>query len=169
VLRTIIIDTVGGNITPEIAWWRRVFISYRRQVSWQLALLVHRNLVEHGFDAFMDYKNLDSGVFDRKILKEIETRHNFIVVLEPRSLDGIGDPDDWLRREIAYALAQHKRIIPVTASEFKFRRKLYLPPDVARLPSYNAVAVEQPELFDAAMERLRTKFLKKPVIVGVAR
>jgi hypothetical protein len=45
---------------------------------------------------------------------------------------------------------------------FKFPRKLYLPPDVARLPSFNAVAVEQPELFDAAMERLRTKFLKMP-------
>jgi hypothetical protein len=151
------------------ASWNRVFISYRRQVSWQLALLVHRNLVDHGFDAFMDDKNLDSGVFDRKILKEIETRSNFIVVLEPGSLDGIGDPGDWLRREVAYALAQQrKRIVPVTASGFKFRRKLYLPPDVARLPSFNAVAIEQPELFDAAMERL-TKFLRAPRVLGVAR
>jgi TIR domain-containing protein len=149
-----------SRLQSALAWQKRVFISYRRQLSWQLAQLVHQNLVEHRFDAFMDYKNLDRGEFDRKILNEIKTRPHFIVVLEPGSLDGIGDRGDWLRREIAYALAEGRNFVPVTASGFKFSRKLSLPPDVARLPSFNAVAVEQPELFDAAMERLRTKFLK---------
>lgn len=164
-LRTTIIDAVGesGLAKRAEAWARTVFISYRRQLSWQLAQLIHHNLVEHGFDAFMDYKNLDSGEFDRKILDEIARRCHFIVLLEPGSLDRIGDRGDWLRREIAHALATSRpNIVPVTASGFKFRRKPHLPPDVARLPSFNAVAVQQPELFDAAMERLRTKFLKIP-------
>ena len=140
---------------------RSVFISYRRQLSWQLAKLVHANLVEHKFDAFMDFKNLDSGEFDQRILREIEARMHFIVLLEPGSLDRIGEDGDWLRREIAHALAYGRNVIPVTASSFEFRRDLVLPPDVARLPTFNAVVVAtQPEYFEAAMERLRTRFLK---------
>jgi len=142
---------------------RSVFISYRRQLSWQLAQLVHRNLIEHDFDAFMDIKNLDSGEFDRRILSEIEARMHFIVLLEPGSLDRIGEDGDWLRREIAHALAHDRNVVPVTARGFELRRDLMLPPDVARLPSLNGVAVaQQPEYFNAAMKRLRTKFLKIP-------
>jgi len=142
---------------------RSVFISYRRQLSWQLAQLVHHKLVEHNFDAFMDFKNLDSGVFDRRILSEIEAREHFIVLLEPGSLDRIGEDGDWLRREITHALAHGRNVVPVTASGFEFRRDLVLPPDVARLPSFNGVAVaRQPEYFNAAMKRLRTRFLKMP-------
>lgn len=138
-----------------------VFISYRRQVSWQLALLVRNDLIEHGFDTFMDVENLDSGEFARKILSQIEAREHFLVLLEPGSLDRIGEDDDWLRREIAYALEHVRNIVPVTANGFEFRRDLVLPPDVAKLPSFNAVAI-QSEYFEAGMERLRTRFLKMP-------
>lgn len=144
---------------------RRVFISYRRQLSWPLAQLVYHNLVEHDFDAFMDVKNLDSGEFDRRILSEIEARMHFIVLLEPGSLDRIGEGGDWLQREIAHALRHGRNVVPVTAREFEFRHDLVLPPDVARLPSLQGVTVAtQPEYFNAAMKLLRTKFLKpKPL------
>lgn len=62
---------------------RSVFISYRRELSESLALLVHKHLIEHRFDAFMDLENLDSGEFDGRILSQIEAREHFIVVLEP--------------------------------------------------------------------------------------
>jgi len=142
---------------------RRVFVSYRRQLSWQLAELVRKNLVEHDFDVFMDHKNLDSGEFDRRILSEIEARAHFIVLLEAGSLDRIDENGDWLRREIAHAIAHSRNVVPVFAEGFKFRRDLVLPPEVAKLPSFNGVAVAaQPEYFNAAMKRLRTRFLKKP-------
>jgi hypothetical protein len=141
---------------------RYVFISYRRQLSWQLARLVRTDLVEHDFDIFMDLTNLDSGVFEPTILRQIETREHFIVLLEPGSLDRIGEDGDWLRREIAHALAHDRNVVPVTASGFKFSRDLVLPPDVARLPSFNGVAVATPEYFNAAMKLLRTRFLKMP-------
>jgi hypothetical protein len=140
---------------------RSVFISYRRQLSESLALLIRKDLNEHRFDAFVDLENLDSGEFERKILSQIEAREHFIVLLQPGSLDRIREDDDWLRREIAHALAHDRNVVPVTANGFEFRRDLVLPSDVARLPSLNAVPI-QPGYFDAAMERLRTRFLKKP-------
>ena len=141
---------------------RSVFISYRRQLSEHLAQRVRDDLVGHDFDPFMDLENLDSGEFDRRILSEIQARMHFIVLLEPGSLDRIGKKSDWLRREIAHALAHGRNIVPVTASGFKFRRNLLLPPDVAKLLKFNAVVIP-PGYFDEAMKTLRTRFLKMPV------
>jgi hypothetical protein len=122
--------------------------------------LIRKDLKEHRFDAFVDLENLDSGEFARKILTQIEAREHFIVLLQPGSLDRIGEDGDWLRREMAHALAYGRNVVPVTANGFEFRRDLVLPPDVARLSSLNAVPI-QSGYFDAAMERLRTRFLKK--------
>jgi hypothetical protein len=138
---------------------RSVFISYRRQLSEPLAVAVRKELTEHKFDVFMDVRNLDSGEFERTILGQIETREHFIVLLQPGSLDRISENGDWLRREIAHALAHSRNVVPVTADGFEFRRGLKLPPDVARLPSFNAVSI-QPGYYDEAFKRLRKRFLK---------
>jgi hypothetical protein len=143
---------------------RRVFISYRRQFSEHLAQRVRDNLVEHDFDTYLDLENLDSGEFDRKILSEIEACMHFIVLLQPGSLDRIGEDGDWLRREIAHALAYDRNVIPVTASRFEFHRGLVLPPDVERLRGFQAVDIPSgpSRYFNAAMKELRGKgFLKK--------
>ena len=140
---------------------RSVFVSYRRELSEWLALLVRNDLREHDFDAFVDNENLDSGMFERKILSQIEAREHFIVLLEPGSLDRIQNDRDWLRREIAHALTHDRNVVPVTAKGFVFSSDLVLPPDVAGLKDFNSVPI--PSLyFEAAMERLRTRFLKKP-------
>ena len=88
-----------------------VFLSYRRDVSGPMAHLVRNDLVRHGFDVFMDVGSLGGGEFEPAILREIEARAHFLVLLEPGSLDRIDEPGDWLRREIAHALstpAQHR-------------------------------------------------------------
>ena len=169
--RSIILDGHGGH---------SVFISYWRQLSGDLAMLVCKDLTEHHFDTFMDVENLDSGEFERTILSQIEAREHFIVLLQPGSLDRIGEDGDWLRREIAHALAHHRNVVPVTAHGFEFRRDLVLPADIARLSSFNALPIP-PGLLQEAMERLRTRFLKMPskpvapprpdtsVVVGLAR
>jgi hypothetical protein len=140
---------------------RSVFISYRRELSEPLARLIRNDLIEHRFDTFVDLENLDSGEFEQRILGQIEAREHFIVLLEPGSLDRIGKDGDWLRREIAHALAHGRNVVPVTSKGFEFRRDLVLPPDVARLASFTAVAIPQ-GYFDAAMDKLRTRFLKMP-------
>jgi len=138
---------------------RSVFISYRRELSWALAHLVFNDLKGHGFDVFMDVESLDSGEFERVVLREIEARVHFVVVLAPGCLERIGEEGDWLRREIAHALAHDRNVVPLTVDGFKFRRDLMLAADVARLPGFNAVSIP-PGYFDMAMERLRSRFLK---------
>jgi hypothetical protein len=140
---------------------RSVFISFRHELSENLARLVQTDLDKHGYDTFVAIEDLGSGEFERVILSQIEMRQHFVVLLEPRSLDRIGKDGDWLRREIAHALRHGRNVVPVTASGFEFSDDLVLPPDVAKLSHLNAVPIP-PKYFNAAMEDLRTKFLKKP-------
>jgi TIR domain len=138
---------------------QQVFLSYRREISWPLANAVRGALI--GFDVFLDTQSLDSGEFERVILREIEKRAHFLVLLEPRSLDRIGEPGDWLRREIAHALAHHRNVVPLLANGARMPRVTDLPSDLARLPSFNAVSVPH-DYFTAAMQKLRERFLRVP-------
>jgi TIR domain len=140
---------------------RTVFLSYRREVSWPLALAVRGDLVQHGFDVFMDTADLDSGEFERVILAQIEARTHFLVLLEPRSLDRIAEPDDWLRREIGHALRHGRAVVPLLAGGCRLPRAAELPADLQRLPSFNAVTVPS-DYFAEAMVKLRERFLRKP-------
>lgn len=138
---------------------KRVFLSYRREVSWTLAHAVRGELVPHGFDVFLDTRSMDSGEFERVILHEIESRPHFLVLLEPRSLDRIADEGDWLRREVAHAVAHRRNVVPMLANGAAMPRSIDLPVDLARLPSYNAVSVPH-EYFAEAMHKLRERFLR---------
>jgi hypothetical protein len=138
---------------------RSAFISYRRSVSWSTARLVVHNLAQHGFDAFMDVENIDSGEFEHAILAHIARREFFLVILEPGSLDRIHGDGDWMRREISHAIACRRRIVPLLCNGFVFRPDLALPPDIGRLPSYNAVTVPH-DYFEEAMQKLRSRFLR---------
>ena len=146
---------------------RTVFLSYRREVSWPMAQLVFRELTEHGFDVFMDTASIDAGEFERVILAQIEARTHFLVLLEPRSLDRIGDEGDWLRREITYALAHNCNIVPLTTAGFTLRDR-DLPTDIARLAAFNAVTVH-PDYVAEALSRLRERFLRPPPVDVSAR
>lgn len=138
-----------------------VFVSYRREVSWSLARLVFQDLRAHGYDVFMDVESIDAGEFERVILTQIDARAHFIVILEPGSLDRIAEPDDWLRREIARAIASDRNVVPMTAGGLRLDRHLSLPHDIDRLAGFLALDVPV-EYYGAAMEKLRDRFLKRP-------
>ena len=110
-----------------------VFLSYRREVSWPLAQAVRGELVPHRFDVFVDTQNIDSGEFERVILHQIEARAHFLLLLEPRSLDRISDPGDWLRRETAHALSLRRNVVPLLANGARMPAPSDLPADLARL------------------------------------
>ena len=139
-----------------------MFLSYRRGLSWPAARLVLRDLVDHDFDVFMDVRNLDSGDFASKILTEISRRAHFIVVLEPGSLNRIGEPGDWMRREIAHALQHERNVVPLFVHGFTFPPEIVWPAELAGLPNLNAVQVPA-DYFDEAMQKLRQRFLRAPV------
>jgi hypothetical protein len=124
-------------------------------------LLIRNSLTADDFDVFLDDESIGSGEFEPVILSQIEAREHFIVLLQPRSLDRIGEDDDWFRREIAHALAHRRNIIPVTANGFEFRPGLKLPADIARLPGFNAIPISQAS-FKASISRQSTRFLTMP-------
>ena len=136
---------------------RSVFLSYRRDVSWQLAEVVQGHLTVRGFDVFVDTKDLGNGLFDEVILAEIARRPHVVVVLQPGSLDRIGEQGDWLRREIEHALALGRNVVPVVAGTAVPRAEV-LPSSIADLSRLTAVTVP-PDYFREAMGRLEARLL----------
>jgi tetratricopeptide (TPR) repeat protein len=140
-----------------------VFLSYRRNVSAFIARAVFQDLRQHGYDVFMDVESIDSGQFDTIILNQIAARGHFLVILTPGALDRCHEPDDWLRREIEYAIELGRNVVPILVNEFHFddTTRAHLPETLRDLPRYNGLELLH-SYFDAAMERLRTRFLKEP-------
>jgi acyl carrier protein len=141
-----------------------VFISYRRKASWSIARAIFMDLREHGYDVFMDVESIDSGTFDTIILNQIAARAHFLVILASNTLERCIEPGDWLRREIEHAIDLNRNIVPVLVENFQFddKTRRYLTGKLEKLPRFNALTVPH-EYFDAAMEKLRTRFLKQPV------
>ena len=146
---------------------KTVFISYRRNVSAFVARSIFMDLREHGYDVFMDVESIDSGTFDTIILNQIAARAHFLIILTPGSAERLDEPGDWLRREIEHAIDLKRNIVPVLANDFKFGNyKRYFTGRLSKLPRYNALTVPY-DFFDAAMDKLRTRFLRMPVAVTI--
>jgi tetratricopeptide (TPR) repeat protein len=142
---------------------KTVFISYRRDVSAFIARAVFMDLRAHGYDAFMDVESIDSGAFDTVILNQIAARAHFLVILTQGTLERCVEPGDWLRREIETAMNLERNIVPLMVSGFSFKEaEPYLTGKLSKLVRYNALNVPH-DYFEAAMERLRSRFLKQPV------
>jgi hypothetical protein len=140
-----------------------VFISYRRDASSFIARAVFMELRQNGFDVFMDVEGIDSGEFDRVLLNQIAARAHFILILTPGSVERCVDPNDWLRREIEYAISLQRNVVPLLANGFTFTgTEQYLIGSLSNVTKYNALNVPH-DYFDAAMEKLRSRFLKQPV------
>ena len=144
---------------------KTVFISYRRTNIFT-ARAVYDNLTKHGFDVFFDYENIDSGDFSQIILRSIESRAHFLLILTPSALERCQNPDDWLRCEIEHALLHKRNIVPLTFEGFSFdEMKKQLPAQIAApLGKYNGMRVPS-DYFDEAMARLRERYLNIPLEV----
>ncbi len=90
-----------------------IFISYRRDGGKELARPLKSELERRGYRVFLDFDELKDGIFDRRIMEAIDNAPIFMVVLSPHSLDRCANADDWVRREIEYALEHDRHFIPV--------------------------------------------------------
>jgi tetratricopeptide (TPR) repeat protein len=139
---------------------KTVFISYRRtNVPWALAVFQH--LTHHGFDVFFEFMGIACGEFERVIIENIRSRAHFLVLLTPSALERCAEPGDWFRREIEEAMECHRNIVPMMLESFDFGAPgiaSHLTGELALLKRYNGLSVP-PEYFEAAMAKLRDKFL----------
>lgn len=142
---------------------KTVFISYRR-TNFYHAWSIRENLVQHNFDVFLDYTNIDSGDFEQVILNNIASRAHFLVLLTPSALERVNQKGDWLRREIEYAIETKRNIVPVTMEDFNWEKakEKYLTGKLSTLGNYSALRVPT-DFFTEAMERLRKRYLNVPI------
>lgn len=130
---------------------RRIFISYRRKGGVDTARLIHDQLKSRGYQVFIDMEGLRAGAFNQALYHEIKNSDVFLIVLTPGCLDRCRHTEDWVRRELAYALQCGLNIVPVMKEDFLFPPKL--PNDIAPIRSYQAVRISY-DLFDAFMDKL---------------
>lgn len=143
---------------------KTVFISYRR-TNMYMARAVYQDLRTRGYDAFLDYQSLDSGDFSQSLLSQIAARAHFVVILTPSALERCTSTDDWLRKEIEYAIEQKRNVVPLLFEGFKFEDVgHYLVSDwLKMLPNYNGLRIPD-DYFDEAMARLcGSRYLERDV------
>lgn len=147
---------------------KTVFISYRRSVASFIARAIFMDLREHGYDVFMDVESIDGGQFDTIILRQIEARAHFLVILTPGTLERCLEPHDWLRHEVEYAIDTQRNIVPLLVNGFTFNdTDMYLTGKLSELPRFNGLEIPH-TYFEEAMERLRRRFLNQSIdgVVG---
>ena len=139
----------------------KVFLSYRREDARLEARSLYTDLAaafgrRH---VFFDLHDIDYGdAFGRVIDKRIDACDVVVVVIGPAWLtladaDGrprIQGPRDFVRHEIASALARDKRIIPVLIGGAAMPDARQLPADIAGLCALNALVLGDRELGENA-------------------
>ena len=89
---------------------RKVFISYRQSETRELATQMHTELVQRGFDVFLDRFSVAPGVDFQRRLEEDLGDKAFVLLLESDGLEG----SKWVRHEIAYAHSRRIEILALT-------------------------------------------------------
>ena len=136
-----------------------VFISYRRDGGEYTAKMLRDRLDELGYAVFFDVESLRSGDFNTKLYSVIEECADFILILSPNALNRCQNEDDWVRREVEYALERGKNIIPVMLRGFEFPENL--PPSLEQLRFKNGILAST-EFFEAFIQKLQTFLRAKP-------
>lgn len=129
-----------------------VFISYRREGGEGFAQMFNEKLSKKRYRVFYDIESIGAGMFDQRILREIEQTDVFLLILTKDALDRCKNEGDWVRCEIAHALSQGKTIIPVFFRGFEF--PVDLPAEIAQIKVYNGVDIRDMNFFDAKFKQL---------------
>ena len=89
---------------------RRVFLSYRRTETSEMAEQLHTALVQRRFDVFLDRFSVEPGADFQRRLEEDLSDKAFLLLLESNQLQ----ESKWVRHEIAYAHARRIQILALT-------------------------------------------------------
>lgn len=144
-----------------------IFINYRRQDSAGKTFALRQALLKYFSEAelFLDVKGLEGGVeFDVALEKTVAAADVMVVVIGPDWLtlagpDGnprIHNENDYVRSEIAGALALGKPVLPVLLEDTKMPAAEALPDDLRKLVRHNARTLRLDRMNDDAKEIART-------------
>lgn len=143
-----------------------VFISYRR-TNFFTARAVYQFLTSQGYDVFLDHQPIRSKAYERIIADQIATRAHFIAILTPSALKRCHEPNDWLRKEIEFAIEKKRNIVPLFFDGFDFADfDRYLTGKLSIVAQYPVIRVPT-EFFKATMRRLCDDYLNVPLDVAL--
>lgn len=137
----------------------QIFISYRRDGGEFLAGRVSDKLTDMGYSVFYDVESMRAGQFNNQIYAAIDCCEDVLLVLPPYALDRCVDENDWVRKEIEYALENNKNIIPLLMKDFSFPQSM---PDSIKDVALREGVVVDSHYFDAMIERLCTLMKSAP-------
>ena len=79
--------------------------------------MLKESLASKGYRVFLDLDELKDGIFDEQILQAIDSAPIYMLLLTEHCFDRCGNPQDWVRQEIEYALERKKVIVPVNIDD----------------------------------------------------
>jgi len=141
----------------------QIFISYRRDDAAGYARAVHEELVR-AFGAervFIDVDDINAGQpFSEIIQRSVGDSAVLLALIGKRwrgdrddAMPRLFEADDFVRQEVAAALAKGLRVIPVLLDGVAMPEPAQLPPDLKALAGRNALELDNAR-FAADMERL---------------
>lgn len=143
-----------------------IFVSYRRSGGFESANLVAEKLRGMGYSVFFDVESLRSGKFNEQLYSVVEHCKDVVVVLPEHSLDrcsnddGTPNMEDWVRKEVTFAMEKNKNIIPVMLAGFDWPK--VMPVGMEALKDFQAITATSHEYFDLAMQRMAGYLKSKP-------
>ena len=145
----------------------RIFISYRRSCSWGLAKLIYDELTARSFDVFMDLEQIRGGDFEEIIHQQIDSCDYFLPIFSKDTfcLERIHNPDDWIRKEMEYALAKDKSIVPILAEGFPQLEKAKLPISLLPMVKTDGIKIYK-DYFREGIEKLIEHYLIDKLVSG---
>jgi hypothetical protein len=144
----------------------RIFLSYRREDSGGWAGRLYDRLSQHFGDehVFMDVDTIEPGLDFVEVIQHAVQSCDVLLALIGRQWLTVADatgqprlanPEDFVRLEIATALARDIRVIPVLVQDAPMPRAIDLPDDLKRLSRRNALEVSDTR-FHSDVDRLIT-------------
>jgi ribulose-bisphosphate carboxylase large chain len=145
----------------------RIFISYRRSCSWGLAKLIYDELTARGFDVFMDLEEIRGGDFEQIINEQIDACDYFLPIFSKDTfcLERIQNPDDWVRKEMEYALSEDKAIIPLLAEGFPQLDENSIPSTLLPILRADGIRILN-DFFREGIEKLVHEYLIDKLVSG---
>ena len=139
-----------------------VFVSYRRSDGKDIARILNLAFKNAGYRCFLDYNDLEGGVFGKKLENAVLDAPVFVMVLTNDYFARCTQEGDWVRREIELALDNDKIIVPLNYDAVLNGVPDYLDEKFKeRVGCHNFATVYSNDAFEATFNDMLEKRIRK--------
>ena len=139
-----------------------VFVSYRRSDGKDIARILNLAFKNAGYRCFLDYNDLEGGIFGKKLENAVLDAPVFVMVLTNDYFARCTQEGDWVRREIELALDNDKIIVPLNYDAVLNGVPDYLDEKFKeRVGCHNFATVYSNDAFEATFNDMLEKRIRK--------